>query len=403
MAALPNQLTPGDFKSYPERARELASREVAALRKLPLSFLPLLLRELIVYDWKFPAEQKDLQAQVNYLASFRDDELAKVMEPFARLRLSPGIERLDWVNHPVQFSEQLSADLWATRQIDSFRGAATEFMRGFRAAVPQQLPPVPRLAIAVAGQGVDKSKTPLFRKLRPHGTYYGNVQKGRGLPVLVDAVGARARAHPEPFAHWHIDGGAAGVGGGGVTCVSYTALAPVRQALVDRMRVVARGATGPEAVTSALAQLRPEELGFDSEKDTAVLDRFQLSVLTEGSGTQFFSTTFVQWTAREALRRAQPLTVLSRFTPRQSEYSLDELLAGNGKAAVVDPAGALVDADMGAYYTWLNMRRLPGAAESRFLAWFEDHEEAVIIAPDFARGAASNDRIELEELVRRLV
>ncbi len=46
-----------------------------------------------------------------------------------------------------------------------------------------------------------------------------------------------------------------------------------------------------------------------------MLNRFQLSLLTEGSGTQVFATTFVQWAAREALRRAQPLTV---FTPFRS-------------------------------------------------------------------------------------
>src|SRR5215469_8739293 len=153
MPVLPSQLKADDFKSYPQQARELASRQVALLRKLPLSFLPLLLRELIVYDWKFPAERKELDAQLSYLASFREDKLAKIMAPFADLRLSPGIQRLDWVNSPVLFSEQLSADLWASRQIDSFRAAATEFMRGFRTAVPEELPAVSRLAIVVVGQG----------------------------------------------------------------------------------------------------------------------------------------------------------------------------------------------------------------------------------------------------------
>ena len=36
-------------------ARRLAVKHVALLRRLPLGFVPLLLRELIVYDWKFPA------------------------------------------------------------------------------------------------------------------------------------------------------------------------------------------------------------------------------------------------------------------------------------------------------------------------------------------------------------
>ena len=401
MPVLPSQLIPRDFDAYPPQARELASSHIAVLRKLPLSFLPLLLRELIGYDWKFPAERQDVDAQLNYLASLRDGALAGAMAPFARLRVSSGTDRVDWVNNPALFSEGLSADLWATRQIDSFRAAATEFMRGFRAAAPEELPAVPRLAIVVAGQGAGGGGTPLFRKLRPHGTFYLRVQKGKGLPLLLDSIAARARAHPAPFAHWHVDGGAAALTPD-VTCVSYAALAEVRQALVERLRVAARNASGPEAVTSALARIRPEDVGLSPAKDAAVLSRFQLSVLTEGSGTQFFSTTFVQWTARELLRRARPLTLLARFAPRQTEYSLDVLLAGNDKAPVPDAEGALVDADMGAYYTWLNLLRLSGAADSRFLAWFEDHEEAIAIAPGLARGAESRDGIDLEELVRRL-
>ncbi len=60
--------------------------------------------------------------------------------------------------------------------------------------------------------------------------------------------------------------------------------------------------------------MKPEEAGLNAGGDT-VLNRFQLSLLTEGSGTQVFSTTFVQWAAREALRRAQPLTMLDPLRP----------------------------------------------------------------------------------------
>ena len=67
---LPNQLTPGSFAAYPPEARSLAVKQIALLQRLPLAFLPLLLRELIVYDWKFPAERADLGRQFTYLARF---------------------------------------------------------------------------------------------------------------------------------------------------------------------------------------------------------------------------------------------------------------------------------------------------------------------------------------------
>ena len=85
------------------------------------------------------------------------------------------------------------------------------------------------------------------------------------------------------------------------------------------------GGMGPEALRTILGRLRSED--FQLIGGDPVLNHFQLSLLTEGSGTQVFSTTFAQWAAREALRRAQPQTLLVRFAPRQRQKSMNELLA----------------------------------------------------------------------------
>jgi len=45
------------------------------------------------------------------------------------------------------------------------------------------------------------------------------------------------------------------------------------------------------ALRTLLAQMRPADLGLGKAGDI-VLDRFQVKLLTEGSGTQVFSTTF---------------------------------------------------------------------------------------------------------------
>jgi hypothetical protein len=143
--------------------------------------------------------------------------------------------------------------------------------------------------------------------------------------------------------------------------------------------------------------LHPADLGWGT--GDAVLDRFEVKVLTEGSGTQIFSTTFAQWTAREVLRRAQPLTLLVRFAPRQREKPMNELLSGTADRVEFDPVGSLVDGDMGAYYNWLNQQRLPGADQSSFLVWFEDHGEALAISPSMARGTVSNSVADIGQLI----
>jgi hypothetical protein len=151
-----------------------------------------------------------------------------------------------------------------------------------------------------------------------------------------------------------------------------------------------------------MAQLRPIDLGM-KEAGSQVLDRFQLKLLTEGSGTQIFSTSFTQWAAREALRRAEPVTLLVRFAPRQRQKPMDELLSPQPEQPELDPLGSLIDADMGAYYNWLNQQRLPGAENAAFLAWFEGHNKAVVIGPTVPRATESANPINMKQLLSWIV
>src|ERR1700722_2198119 len=137
------------FQSYPPQAKQIAIKNISLLQQLPLAFLPLLLREVIVYDWKFPAERDEIDRQFRYLGSLTADQLSSAMNSFAKLKLSPELEAMDWIGAPSRFSERLSAYLWATHQIDDFGRAAEEYIRVFNAAVPETPVAVPRLGIAV--------------------------------------------------------------------------------------------------------------------------------------------------------------------------------------------------------------------------------------------------------------
>ncbi len=401
---LPGDLQPAQFQSYPPEARQLAVRYIALLQQLPPVFVPLLLKEIIIYDWKFPAERQDLDRQLAYLESLPAAERQRLLEGFAVLKLSPGLQNHDWVNQPARFGEDLSAHLWATHQIDAFRTASLDFIQKVDAARPKEPLPKARLGIAVIGQGVGENHYPLFRKMRKQGVYFSQVKPEDGVRVLLDAVAARAAAHPIPFAHWYIDGGAPEPVQHGIAAVSYGALGPVRATLLDKMQhAIETGIGGPEALRTMMAQMRPEELGMSGAPADAVLNRFQISVLTEGSGTQIFSTIFVQWTAREAWRRAQPLTLFTRYAPRQRQRPMNELIADRGdQRQVSDTEGSLIDADMGAYYTWLNQQRLPGAEQSSFLVWFEGHSEALAISPSLPHGTESASPIDLKGLVSQI-
>jgi hypothetical protein len=391
------------FAGYPPQAKQIAIHNIALLQQLPLALLPLLLREVIVYDWKFPAERDEIDRQFRYLEGLTADQLSSTIRSFAKLKLSPELEAMDWIAVPSRFSEKLSAYLWATHQIDDFSEAAEDYIRKFNAAAPEAPVPVPRLGIAVIAQEMSQTNYPLFRKLRAHGVYFNHVDPESGYELLLATVAARTKAHPSPYAHWCIDGGGQPAPQSNqISSMAYGSLQPVRKALIRKMQQISASQAGPEALRTRLAETDPSEVEMKHFTDDPVLSRFAMAVLTEGSGTQIYSTTFVQWTAREALRRARPLSLLARFAPRQTEESADEELSGLQQRAILDPAGSLVDSDMGAFYTWINLQRLPGAGDSRFLAWFEGHNEALAIAPSLAPGTESHDNVNLGEILRRI-
>lgn len=397
----PADLSEHTFDRCSPGARALAIRHLQLLRRLPPVLAPLLFGRIASYDDQFPSEQDLLCRDLDYLESLNPSDLNRLTEGFASIRLTPELDSVNWVEHPATFSQQLSTSLWATGQMDAFRSAAGSWIEQLRRSVSLPEPAIARVCVVIMGQGAPATTTPLFRKLRPHGVYFASLDPQQGIAEILQFLERRAAAQPVPYAHWYIDGGSpASLASAHVSCVSYATLAPARQALTRRMDAVVRsGSGGPEMLSAMMIGLRAVDLGIASTPPAPALDALQLSLLTEGSGTQIFSTTFVQWTAREVLRRAQPLTLVARFAPRQRYRPMNELLTGDS-AVELDPAGSLIDADMGAFYTWLDLQRLSGADRSVFIAWFEDHGEALVIAPGMPAGTESASSLQMQRVLQ---
>ena len=393
----PVQLKAEQFASYLPQARAFVLAHLAILQQLPLAFVPSLLEEWIDYDTRFPAERAAIEKEAAMLEALAASQLASLFLAFAQIRISSTLEQFDWITHPAQFVEQLSAYLWSTNQLDAFRNAATAYGDHLQQGLVPAPLPVARLGVAIIGQGVASEGTPLFLKLREHGTYFTRVEPANGLSLLLSAAAARAEAHPVPYSHWYVDGGAAADHRASLTSISYQALAPVREALLKNIEQQAnRAGMGPEALHSHLAALSPSDLGMRGD---ALLDHFQVKLLTEGSGSQIFSTTFAQWAAREVLRRAQALTLVVRFAPRQRQRPMNELLSSSEGTLELDSAGSLIDADMAAYYQWINQQRLPGWERSSFLVWFEEHRQALAVGPSLPCGSVSESPMDLAALL----
>ncbi len=389
------------YEAYPPEARKVIALHSALLERLPVVLAASLLRELRGYDWQFPYERRELDAQLAFLAQPPSERTKGMLQQFTALPLPAGPQQNALTVDPGLFLEEFTAGLWARHAIEQFR-ACSEAYGDILREVRQGLPDADedRLAIVLIGRGAQTAKYPLFSKLRQQGTYFSSVDTTTAMQDAVAALQQRSSRKSGDFKHWYVDGAntEAVSNKDKVCCLSFDGVGPVRSSLRTRLQEqITRGLAGPEAVRTALMAMQPEKLTGFPAGESEVMKHFTLRVLSDGSGTQVFSTTFVQWTSREILRRANPATLLARYAPRMSQLPQD-LFEGD-QATAVDAGGALMDADMGAYYTWLSLGRTAGRGTKTLVAVFEGGHEAVAIAPGLPASTTSSHRVTLAQIL----
>jgi hypothetical protein len=213
----------------------------------------------------------------------------------------------------------------------------------------------------------------------------------------------RTAKHPAPYAHWCLDTALSAdcpFKTVGSTYLSYHAAEPVRQSVLKVMDQAVNSGSGPEELRSRLATLSVARSKANSVTPDPLLQSFLLDLFANGSGTQIYSTSFAQWSAREILRRAQPATLIIRIGPRARQRSLNEFITGIGVKSETDGPGSLIDADMAAYYTWLELAKLDGFDHAVFLAWFAGHRQAFLSGPGIAKNVSTTNPLTIADLLK---
>jgi hypothetical protein len=389
-------LTGASFAAYPPEGRQLAVSNLSALRQIPVALLPVFLVDLKVYDWKFPIEQQEIVKRIEF-AGATPSSLAG----FRSITIPSALDNPEKVDDPQRFLAEMTAYLWSSLQMDAYRAAANQFVSRFTATAEPAPPVLPRLVMICIGRDAPAPDTPLFQKLRKFGQVRTRLHSEDAAEAMVNVLRQRAENHPAEYSHWYVDGGDAlpNVAESGMSRILYPALAPLNGQILARMKFCIESGAGPEVMQRQLAELaeRPPsgDFGFSDPR----LQHFAVSLLTEGSGTQIFSTSFVQWAIREILRRAQPVTLLARFAPRQRQKPFNAMVAAAANVTDPDPEGSLIDAEMSAYYAYLELMRLPDGGNSSFVVWFENHSQALIIGPTISVGTVSDSSISMSELL----
>src|SRR5580698_2637382 len=125
----PPNLQAESFAAYPPQARALAIEHLSVFKRMPLILLAALLRQVIQYDWSFPAEREQLVRQLNLLNQLDTASFTSLMSPFAAIPLTTELSKFDWVNHPQPFSEKLTAYLWEQHLSDNYHSVAQAYQQ----------------------------------------------------------------------------------------------------------------------------------------------------------------------------------------------------------------------------------------------------------------------------------
>jgi hypothetical protein len=93
-----------------------------------------------------------------------------------------------------------------------------------------------------------------------------------------------------------VDGGSSlpGLPSQGVTQIVYPELEPLNAQVLARMQACIEAGTGPEVLHAQLSEQSQSASSGNPSLHDPCLQNFAFSLLTEGSGTQIFSTSFVQ-------------------------------------------------------------------------------------------------------------
>jgi hypothetical protein len=395
----PEQLRAEDFAPYPPAGRAFAVESLDLLRRLPIAICPSFLQQMRSLDTSFPAERDSLRRQRDGLAALPAEQFRALAAPLAQLSVPAQLEESDWVHEPTKFIPELTAWLWSNGQIDSFRSSVQKLF----AAIPDPSASPHRLTLVVVGRDADPGITPTLRKLRARGVHLTALDSQQMPEQIFQVFAHHAQNSTEPYAHWYVDGGdpwTQDFGSvAGAVSVTYPGLDRLRKKTLARMEQLTQsGGAGAEAMRNRLAGTSAPDLDAQTVTADPVLARFYTELFTQSSGPQIFSTSFVQWSGRELARRAQPRTMLLRYAPRQRYQPFDELLR-TATPSSTDPEGSLRDAEMGAYYTWIEMNRITSPGKGTFLVWVEGTSQAVLIGNNAPRGTQSNTSLQLKDAI----
>jgi hypothetical protein len=398
-------------------AAALAREHGAALARLPATVHAFILVELQKWPMLFAPEQQYQRALLALLSRLSGTELDDASAGVWRIEAEAGADRLSERN-PARFQDAAQALLRQRGQVVAWRTEVDAFFGKVEPALEAQLYPADaprRLVIQLYGSGITVQRDKLWSRFKDTGVrvplnlegttgtepflraLFGGREKGSRIPALFAAAIPSApldawliESHEALHALCDSSGGAAPAGA--MTGLSYDRLRTYRDDLTRALNSkIQSGVESPQAFAAFArsVQIAPPAGALLYSAD--VLAAFVRDVLITGNGTLVMNNTFVEWAAIQALRRAQPRILVTRFGVRDKLKPFSSLVmfsqprASDRMPIVQDPIGSFIDVEQLSYYIWLNAEKSPAYRnKTLYLFLAEGVDEMLAVRSDAA-------------------
>jgi hypothetical protein len=197
--------------------------------------------------------------------------------------------------------------------------------------------------------------------------------------------------------HGICDAGRTKGAGGGATGLSYDRLRQYRDDLTRALNSkIQSGVESPQAFAAYARSLQIAPPAGALLYPADILVAFVRDVLLTGNGTLLMNNTFVEWAAVQAIKRAQPRVLITRFgvrdklRPFSSMVMFSQPRPSDHLPSVQDPAGSFIDVEQLSYYVWLNAEKTPAyRGKTLYLFLAEGVDEMLAIRSDVPAATAS--------------
>jgi hypothetical protein len=369
-------------------AATLAREHSGVLGRLPGTVHAFILVELQKWPVLFPAEQRYQRALLEHLSGLPPSELQEAVAGIARVESRAGVGRPSG-RDPGRFQDEAQAALRKRTLLAEWRQEVDRFFRGIDPAIEAALhpPTAPRrLVVQIYAGDIAVQTDRVWSRLRKTGIRVPiALESGQGAESYLSSLFGRRNGALPPFFEgirglagfdaldgWVIESHQAlhqlfddvPASSPWLTGLSYDRLRGYRDDLTRALYTkIQSGVESPQAFAAYARSLKIAPAPGALLNGAEILRTFVRDVLLTGNGTLFVNNTFVEWAAVQALRRAQPRLLVTRFGVRDRLKPFSSLLLFSQPRAtdqipmIEDPVGSFIDVEQLSYYVWLNAEK----------------------------------------------